>query len=227
MAAGLPPIVADFDGYKDTVTFEVGVRVTTRWNPDQSYLSELGSLLYERPLHLLLGQSVEVDLGELEEAIVTLSADDRRRAEMSRRAAEHARAQFDWRAVIPGYEAVWRRLAARPQPPTRPARDRHPLAMSFGDIFGHYPSEALPATRMLARSDVARALCDTHNGYVIYPELKTAFSGDDVMAALGAIGDAPVTVADLMRTLEGRFAWAPAWRASLLVTWLIKHGLLR
>jgi D-inositol-3-phosphate glycosyltransferase len=227
MAAGLPPIVADFDGYKDTVTFEVGVRVTTRWNPDQSFLSELGPLLYERPLHLLLGQSVEVDLNELEEAIVTLAADDRRRAEMSRRATAHARAHFDWRVVIAAYEAVWRRLAARPQPPTRPATDRHPLAMNFGEIFSHYPSEPLAPARLVARSDVARALCDTHNGYVIYPELKNVFSGDDVMAALAAAGDAPVAIGDLARSLEGRFSWAPTWRASALVTWLIKHGLLR
>jgi hypothetical protein len=209
------------------VTFEVGVRVTTRWNPDQAFLSELGPLLYERPLHLLLGQSVEVDLVELEEAIVTLAADDRRRAEMSRRAADHARAHFDWRVVIAAYEAVWRRLAARPQAPVRPTAAQHPLAMSFGEIFAHYPSEAQAPTRMLARSDVARAICDTHNGYVIYPELKSVFSGDDVMAALGAVGDMSMAAAELARALEGRFAWAPAWRASLLVTWLIKHGLLR
>ena len=84
------PIVSDFDGYKDTVPPDVGIRVKTRWHPDQSFLSELGPLLYERPLHLLLGQSVEVDLGELEEAIVALAADDRRRADLSRRALAHA-----------------------------------------------------------------------------------------------------------------------------------------
>ncbi|HET6150499.1 MAG TPA: glycosyltransferase family 4 protein [Polyangia bacterium] len=227
MAAGLPPIVADFDGYKDTVTFEVGIRLTTRWNPDQEFLSEIGPLLYERPLHLLLGQSVEVDLGELEEAIVTLASDDRRRAEMSRRAADHARTHYDWRVVISAYEAVWRRLAAQPQPPARPVATRHPLAMSFGEIFAHYPSEPMAPTRRVVRSEIARALCDTHNGYVIYPELKNVFSGDDVMAALAAASEAPIAVADLARALEGRFSWAPSWRASLLVTWLIKHGLLR
>lgn len=227
MAAGLVPIVSDFDGYKDTVTFEVGIRVTTRWNPDQSFLSEMGPILYERPLHLLLGQSVEVDLAELEEAVVTLAADDHRRAEMSRRAAEHARTHFDWRAVIGSYEAVWRRLSAHPRPPTRPPAALHPLAMSFGEIFSHYPSEASAPSRLLSRSDVARALCDTHNGYVIYPELKNVFSGDDVMAALAAVGAGQVAAGELARSLEGRFAWAPAWRASALVTWLIKHGLLR
>jgi glycosyltransferase involved in cell wall biosynthesis len=234
MAAGLPPIVSDFDGYKDTVIPEVGIRVTTRWHADQSFLTELGPLMYERPLHLLLGQSVEVDLGELEEAIVTLAADEPRRREMSLRATAHARARFDWRVVVAAYEAVWRRLAARPgpahatsAPPAGHARPYPPLAMNFGEIFSHYPTEAIAPERMITRTEVARALCQTQNSYVIYPELKNVFSGDDVMAALTAVGDGRVTVADLTRWLESRFPWAPSWRACVLVTWLLKHGLVQ
>ena len=229
MAAGLPAIVSDFDGYKDTVIPEVGIRITTRWNPDQSFLSEIGPLLYERPLHLLLGQGVEVDLGELEEAIVALSADDRRRAEMSARAAARARDCFDWRVVIAAYEAVWRRLGEQPRPASMgvATAEHHPLAMSFGEIFSHYPTEPIAADRLVVRSEVARALCDTHNGYVIYPELKNVFGGEDVMAALASIGDGRCSVADLTRFLEPRFPWASAWRASVLVTWMLKHGLVR
>ncbi len=235
MAAGLPPIVSDFDGYKDTVVPDVGIRVTTRWHGDQEFLSELGPLLYERPLHLLLGQSVEVDLGELEEAIVALAADDRRRADMSRRATAHARAHFDWRVVVAAYEAVWRRLSAMPSaadagPRVAPGA-RPPLAMSFGEIFSHYPTETFAPDRPIARTDVARALCATQNGYIIYPELKNVFSSDDVMAALAAVGDRAgadrITIAALTERMQARFPWAPVWRARLLTTWLLKHGLVR
>ena len=235
MAAGLPPIVSDFDGYKDTVVAGVGIRVKTRWNPDQSFLSELGPLLYERPLHLLLGQSVEVDLGELEDAIVVLAADDRLRADMSRRALAHARACFDWRVVVAAYEAVWRRLMAVPRPagaaPLVAPGDRPPLAMSFGEIFSHYPTEPIAPDRPIARTEVARALCSAQNGYVIYPELKNVFSGEDVMAALALCGDREgadrITVGELTERLGPRFPWASLWRARLLSTWLLKHGLVR
>jgi glycosyltransferase involved in cell wall biosynthesis len=231
MAAGLPAVVSDFDGYKDTVTPDVGVRVKTRLQADLSFLAEIAPLLYERPLHLLLGQSVEVDLVELEEALVALCADDRRRAEMSRRAAERARDTFDWRVVIAAYDAVWRRLAARPLPQdvandARAPGARHPLAMDFSEIFSHYPTETMDPARLARRSDLARTLCATHNGYVIYPDLKNVFSGDDVMAALAIVGDGAVSVEALSRALELRFPWAPAWRASALTTWLLKHGLL-
>jgi D-inositol-3-phosphate glycosyltransferase len=256
LAAGLPAVVSDFDGYKESVTPEVGVRVSTRWQPDLSFISEMGPLLYERPLHLLLGQSVEVDLGQLEQALVDLVADDGRRAAMSRAAAARARALYDWRVVIPAYEAVWRRLAARrptdgspprpasraphapppdghapppdgPPPPPAAAPPRHPLAMSFGDIFSHYPTETIDPERLVSRSELARTLCATSNGYVIYPELKNVFTGDDVMAALALAGDAPIAVGALGRALEVRFSWAAEWRAAALAIWLIKHGLLR
>jgi len=235
MAAGLPPIVSDFDGYKDTVPPDVGIRVKTRWHADQSFLSELGPLLYERPLHLLLGQSVEVDLGELEEAIVALAADDRRRADLSRRALAHARARFDWRVVVAAYESVWRRLGTVPRPAVAASSvgpaGRPPLAMSFGEIFSHYPTEPIAPERSIALTEVARTLCATQNGYIIYPELKNVFSGDDVMAALAQVGDHEgarrLTIGDLTARLQPRFAWAPLWRARMLVTWLLKHCLVR
>ena len=123
LAAGLPAVVSDFDGYKDTVTPDVGIRIPTRWNPDLSFVSDLAPVLYERPLHLLLGQSVEVDLSALEIALDDLCGDADRRADMSRRAAAHATAQYDWRVIIPAYEAVWKKLAAGPPeaPPAPPS----------------------------------------------------------------------------------------------------------
>jgi glycosyltransferase involved in cell wall biosynthesis len=255
LAAGLPAVVSDFDGYKDSVTPEVGVRVKTRLQSDLSFLTEIAPLLYERPLHLLLGQSVEVDLVELEAALFSLCADDARRAEMSRRARQRARDHYDWSVVIPALEAVWSRLAARPHRsignPERvpvPSGDgllsasrapslhteapaggapHHPLAMSFGEIFAHYPSERIDPARLVRRSELARSLCATHNGYVIYPELKNVFSGDDVMAALAMVGDAAVPLGTLIEAIAPRFPWAPGWRASSTATWLLKHGLLR
>jgi hypothetical protein len=103
--------------------------------------------------------------------------------------------------------------------------------MSLGEIFSHYPTEPIAPGRALALTEVARTLSATQNGYIIYPELKNVFSGDDVMAALAAVGDRDggdrLTIGDLTERLQPRFAWAPLWRARLLVTWLLKHGLIR
>ena len=128
MAAGLAPISSDFDGYKDTVPPDAGIRVKTPWHADHSFLSELRPLLHERPLHLLLGQTVEVDLGELEEAIVALAADDCRRVDLSRRAIAHG-ARLRLARVVAAYNrsgGASRPCLARCQPPLTAASRRWP-----------------------------------------------------------------------------------------------------
>jgi glycosyltransferase involved in cell wall biosynthesis len=230
MAAGLPPVVSDFDGYKDTVDVEVGVRVPTRAWFDDSVLPELGALLYERPLHLLLGQSVAVDLGELEAALAALIADEGRRRELGRRAAARARARYDWRVVIPQYERVWRELAGRRRgvagaaaPALAPTP---PLAMRHAEIFAHYPTALLADGERLVVSALGRSVHEGALSYVIYPELRNVFTADDVVASLAAASRGGITAGELRAQLEARWSGPDRWRAGALVIWLLKHGMV-
>ena len=140
LAAGVPVVASDFDGYRDTVDEEVGVRVPTRLNADWAELSELAPLLYERPLHLVLAQSIEVELAPLETALRALIADRPRREQLGKAAAERARTRFDWSVVIPKYEYEWHRLAATG---AQPSGRSHPLKLDYGDFFGHFQREAV------------------------------------------------------------------------------------
>ncbi len=193
-------------------------------NPDLERLSDLGPILYLRPLHLLLGQNVEVDLGAFEQALVELCQDDRRRAVLSAQATARARAIYDWRVVVRGYEAVWTELSARPWQRVAPTPP-HPARLDFGAVFADYPTDVIRADRAVVRSALSRALCTSSNGYFIYPELRHVFEGDAVLAALG-LAEAPTTVAALSQGLSARFGPGESWRAGALIAWLLKHGLL-
>ncbi len=223
MAAGLPIVAADLDGYKDTVPEEVGVRVATHWNGDLERISELGPLLYQRPLHLFLGQSIEIDLNELADAMTCLYRDDNRREALSAACSARARQRYDWRQVIPQYEAVWDELSRIPF--TQRPEAQHPLFMDFQQVFGHYPTTVRNTRRMLKRSALAEAVCQTENSYPIYPEMKHLFDGNAVLAGVILAAD-PIELGDLEQRLrEEVYAHSP-WRASLLVAWMVKHGLL-
>jgi hypothetical protein len=213
-AAGLPCVVSDFDGYKDTVDDEVGVRVPTWLGARWTELSELAPLLYERPLHLVLGQSVEVDLAALEQALRGLVADGARREALGRAAAARAKARYDWRVVVRQLEAHWRALAASPwKAPHR----RHPLRLDYDELFGHFVTGPLDGQRrFVARADPA---------HVIYPELKSLLTEEDVAAALAFAATAR-TFDELVAFLTGRLDDRPAWVASFIGTWLVKQGLL-
>lgn len=216
LAAGLPVVASDFDGYKDTVDDEVGLRVRTRLNADWSELSELGPLLYERPLHLMLGQSVEVDLDDLERALRNLVADRPRRERMAAAAARRAKDHYGWDVVVRRYEAEWRRLAATG---AAPSGRRHPLRLDFEECFGHFITQGHDGTRRLVRSPAAQE-------FVVYGELKHLFTEDDVRAVL-ATAAAPRPAAELEEEAARRLGGQRPWVARFAVGWMVKQGLLR
>lgn len=223
MAAGLPIIAADFNGYKDTVPAEVGIRVATHWNGNMERISELGPMLYQRPLHLFLGQSIEVDLGEFADALERLYRDEVLRRQMGEAGAARAREVYDWTRVIPQYEAVWDELASRPFSQRKDAR--HPLLMDFQRVFGHYTTTVRNTSRQVQRSALADLVCQQENAYPIYPELTNIFDGNAVMSAL-QLAQEPIEISSLeQQVAEAMYAHSP-WRASLLVAWMVKHGLV-
>jgi len=222
-AAGLPIIAADLDGYKDTVPEEVGIRVATHWTTNMDRVSEVGPMLYQRPLHLFLGQSIEVDLNQLAQAMATLYRDSDLRMAMGIAASQRADRLYDWARVIPRFEEVWAELSAGPFV-QRPDAS-HPLQMDFQQVFGHYPTTVRNTHRAVRRSVLAEAACRTENNYPIYPEMKNVFDGDAVMAALG-LAESPVMLGELERELVERVFRKAPWKASVLVGWLLKHGLL-
>jgi D-inositol-3-phosphate glycosyltransferase len=218
MAAGLPVVVSDFDGYRDTVDDEVGRRVPTRLGVDWSMVSELGPLLYERPLHLLLGQSIEVDLTALTTTLATLVEDPALRTRLGAAARARARSRYAWPVIVAQLDATWRKLAASPW---TPRSTPHPLRLDFTRAFGHFMTGPIDAARLVARTPFSRQ----GQAWVIYPELRVVFDDDDVRAALEEC-EQPLPFSRLVAFLETRLGAREPWVAGFIATWLLKHGLL-
>ncbi|SDF57440.1 glycosyltransferase family 4 protein [Thalassobaculum litoreum] len=116
MAAGLPCVVSDWDGYKDTVPDrEVGFRVPTRMIPGgfgaglaKSYAD--GATTYDRFIGTVCLMT-QVDVDAAAQAIWRLatSPDMRRRMGAAGRARAHT--VYDWSAVVPRYQELWTELA--------------------------------------------------------------------------------------------------------------------
>lgn len=153
MAAGLPCVVSDWDGYRDTVRDGVdGFRVPTL-APRPSYGGDLAFwfankwLTYDNYVGAA-GQYTAVDLARAEDALAALIGNPDLRRTMGAAARERARSEFDWSAVIPQYQALWAEQDARRRAAAGTFSGANPYRPDPYTLFQAYP------TRHLAQTDV-------------------------------------------------------------------------
>lgn len=189
MAAGLPVVVSDYDGYKDTVRDGVdGFRVRTL-APEAgtgqvlALACEVGSLTYDRYC-LAAGLATVVDIGAAADAVTALVTDEALRRRMGEAGRARARGVFDWAVIYRQYQELWgelnsRRLAAagdeqqqmRAQTLQRAAAAR----MDPFEAFEHYPTELLKSSSRLVAAPgatsaaLAQALDQTYFSSLTMP----------------------------------------------------------
>lgn len=117
MAAGLPVVVTDWDGYKDTVVDGVtGYRVPT-WMPPPNLGAalaasfEAGTINYDRYIGLACLE-VSVDLEILTNRFHKLITQPELRAKMGEAGKKHVATHFDWSVVMNKHISLWDELEA-------------------------------------------------------------------------------------------------------------------
>ncbi|WP_374469832.1 glycosyltransferase family 4 protein [Phenylobacterium sp.] len=159
MAAGLPCVVTDWNGYKDTVrNGEDGFRIATRApgpgsGADLAYWFSSNWMNYEN----YVGAASQFTVMDYEEAasaisILVLNGDFRRR--LGEQAKARARQVFDWAAIIPQYQALWAELNARRQA-AAPERGSsvNPFRPDPFTLFNSYPTEHAALEDIVALAD--------------------------------------------------------------------------
>lgn len=149
MAARLPVVISDWNGYRDLVTEgETGFLVPTASSDLGGRIGELVALSPPEHDGTLAGATV-VDIHRLRHSLQLLVDDRERRVAMGARAYAAFRSRFEWRVIVAQYEQLWRDLQAL-------ARD---TAMTSGgprrdvilpDAFAHYPTRQIADTDIVA-----------------------------------------------------------------------------
>jgi starch synthase len=112
MAAGLPVVVSDWNGYKDTVRDGVdGFRIPT-WMPEpgtaDNWACSLETVAMDFDMYSgLSGQAVALDMQMLVERLVQLIKQPELRQRLGEQGRAHAVADFDWAAVFKHYLRLW------------------------------------------------------------------------------------------------------------------------
>jgi hypothetical protein len=116
MAAGMPVIVTDWDGYRQTVRHDVCGYMIPTFAPavgtGQAYADGHAAGLFDYDTYLShTARHVSVDLAALFDAAAVLAADAEKRRNFGEAGRRIARQEFDWAVIMRRYLAFWDDLA--------------------------------------------------------------------------------------------------------------------
>ncbi|RYG91445.1 glycosyltransferase [Loktanella sp. IMCC34160] len=215
MAASLPVVMPDWNGFRDTVIEgETGFLVPTR-----TVRPGLGRKIAERFADgtddyvrylSMVAQQTQIDLPAYTEALLRLARDPDLRERMGSAGATHAKARFDLATVVPQYTDLAEELeqlradAVATTPPLR-SGPVNPLEVDPFDLYRHYPSVMIGPKDIvtLARpySKETLAALDTVNGRNAYSRKIVAESLLERLCAC-LEGRGPMPVSDLAQAVK-------------------------
>lgn len=233
MAAGLPVVVSDWDGYRETVRHGVdGFAVPTLMPPpgdglDLAMRHAAEADTYDRYIGGA-SQSVAVDVPATAEALAALAADEGLRRRMGEAGRARAMAEYDWPVIVRRYQELWRELAARRAKvaeiaPRGPADPPNPRADDPYALFAHYATATLGPKSVVALvpgADIA-ALGEGAGIVAYIPHLLA--SGEPLARLLAALKSRPATVSALLASHPK----PDHARLRRTIAWLYKAGLVR
>jgi starch synthase len=240
MAAGLPVVVSDYDGYRDTVRDGVdGFRIAS-FAPEpgsagRTYAlrQELNIISYNEYC-LRVATATSIDLGQLTDRLTVLAQQPDLRRRLGAAGKARARELYDWRHVFRQYQSLWadlnaRRAAAAKDPAEiawlTAAPKTSPARLDPFRSFAHYPTTLIGADTPVALAPGvtldtyrARAADDLFSGAVV-PEAV-------VLPIWTLLEPGPATLATLARAANLSVGWATTLIGALAKMGLVSWGRL-
>ncbi|MGE3822326.1 MAG: glycosyltransferase family 4 protein [Isosphaeraceae bacterium] len=237
MAAGLPVIASDWDGYRDLVVEgETGLLVPTLTVADATVDATtrlmLGAIDYD---HFLAecNQSVTVDPVATAAALTRLVGDSALRQRLGAAGRRRALDHFAWSRVITAYESLWRSQEAERQARNpRVALDGRrgtetPSAYPSPErTFASYPTRRLSNDdHLVAPHEAASRLPSLLDHPLTHYAPSRRIIDETILLSLLATAGTPTPIHALDAHLR-RLGVAHS-RARATIAWLLKYGLLR
>lgn len=207
MAAGLPVVASDWNGYRDTVRDGVDGFLIPTWAPAPTMGNHLGfahqsCTITDDMLSWGAAASTSVDMDRLVDALSELIANPDLRRRMGASGQARARAEFDWRHVYCRYQALWSELDAR-----RLAEGQGAAAPRSGGqlepftAFAAHPTHHISGATVAAlRSDASLSAYQHLAAHTLFP--AGAASSPAIVPLWRLLEAAPRTLADAATDLD-------------------------
>jgi glycosyltransferase involved in cell wall biosynthesis len=213
MNAGTPLIVSDFDGYRELVTDEAGIKVPVLWSLFDE-LAEVESIMDPRTMHRLAAQSVAVDVRALERALYKMVTDAEFRNLKAKGAKRRFDTEFAHRLTIKKLETIWGRLKRNFK---LPVFKRDILKMDLFETFSGYVTGFLNSRQNIKTTEFGRNLMEAKINYPLLPGMSSIIDADVVTEIMKKA----------LNSLEAGELWQKNYEYRYIVLWMIKHDLLQ
>ena len=236
MAAGLPVVVSDWDGYKDTVRDGIdGFRVSTLM-PQPGYGADLAQR-HARGIDnydMYCGQSsslISVNVDSAAEAFRRLFNSIDLRMKFGEAGRNRAQQIYDWKQIIPKYEELWSELTSvriRESKGIQLSTHPWPARMDPFESFASYPTFTLsPKSRLslaVRDKDIAVNLLQNYFKLDMVNYSKYVIPNDDELNVV--LNNASTVI----RTAEELVSGVAREREPYAIrglAWLLKLGILK
>ncbi|WP_017294012.1 glycosyltransferase family 4 protein [Geminocystis herdmanii] len=159
MAAGLPVIVSDWNGYQESIRHDIdGFRISTVI-PEKNNAFDLASYYHSDSINYsrYIAQAcfaTMVNIDECTTALVKLIDNPDLRKKMGENGKQRVKDIYDWQNVIKSYQQLWEELAEirnikAMSVPVKKGTPFHPLCDDPFNLFSHYSTHHLhPETNL-------------------------------------------------------------------------------
>jgi len=233
MAAGMPRVVSDWDGYRDSVTDgEDGFLIQTTQPPPGNGFDLTADVLSGREIYggflAKTALTVAVNAEQAGDRLAQLIADKNLRASMAEKAKLRARTVYDWKAIIPAFEDLWDELRLRKERCSSEKRPDFASALpQLPDPYTMY--EGYPTTPLDESDRVSLVMTPDCIASLLQNPLNTyihnvLIPAEDISTLLTRIGN------EKENTIAGLFRFFPTtnrpqlWRT---IAWLYKLGIVK
>lgn len=229
MSAGLPVIASDWDGVKDTVSEDVGIRVPTMSTTSEQSAPEgqrysQGLLSYAQYSTNTSAQ-IEINMPALIDAIVICADKKGLRSKFGNKGVRRAKSVYDWSVIIPQMQDLWQDLAEI-RIHAGQVTSTVPFAPPPMDYMASFPSQAIDAAQdqfVIRETDYSvKEMFSLRR----YANAKRSFENEDTLArvydAVRALSPQAVSVESTAESLQ----FNPLTVGRCLV-WLLKYGFLQ
>ena len=236
MAAGLPLVVSDWDGFKDTVRDGVdGFRIATTMpsshgeNLVHRYQDGLAS--YDHYV-AMTSQLVSIDDRELVEKCSRLVKNADLRRSMGEAAQNRARSTYDWPHIISAYEDLMAELADRRRVDDEITRgsessSANPMLADPFQVFRGYPTRTIEPTTRLTLGDTRRLhLAGLMSGALTAAGINGILPSErDLVRVIDSLDSKHArSIENLLWTDLGHLTETQLYQS---IAWLMKVGLVR